>query len=98
MNYKKAQTKTALFVLLLYVAASQTSPKCCDSYDKAGTACLSCPVNTYFSGNNCIIDIDGCLEYADCFSCSACADDYVLSDATVNSFKTKKCVDTTVYK
>lgn len=98
MNYKKLQTTTALFFLLLCMASTQAGPKCCESYDKAGTACLSCPVNTYFSGNNCIIDIDGCQEYADCFSCNACVDGYVLIDATLNSMKTKKCQDTTVYK
>ena len=58
---------------------------------------MSCPANTFLSGNNCIISIEGCQVYADCFSCTQCQTEYKLVDSEFNSLKVKTCADTTLY-
>ncbi len=35
--------------------------KCCSSYDTTNSYCQGCPSGTYYSANNCVIDIENCL-------------------------------------
>ena len=76
---------------------TQTQSKCCQSYDKTNSFCLTCPLASILSGNNCIIAIEGCQQYLDCFSCGLCADGYKLVDGQFNGQKVKTCQDNTVY-
>ena len=50
-----------LLIALIVLSTCQISKKCCQSYDKSGLLCLTCPDGSYYYGNNCIVDIDGCL-------------------------------------
>ena len=45
------------FVLLWQYIVTQTTKKCCQTYDKTNTLCLTCPTGTFLSGNNCIVTI-----------------------------------------
>ena len=60
MKYLKHSSNILSLLLLVSAVAAQATPKCCLTYDKAGTTCLTCPTGSYYSGNNCLIDIDGC--------------------------------------
>jgi hypothetical protein len=35
--------------------------KCCSSYDTTHSYCQGCPSGTYYSANNCVIDIENFL-------------------------------------
>lgn len=92
MKIQKTSFTTFLLLFLIASAHTQsTDKKCCQAYDPLGTVCKTCPPGTYYSGNNCIIDIDNCVTYEDCFSCSACSPGFKLVDTQVNNLKTKKC-------
>lgn len=79
------------FVLLIFQVCSQIDKRCCASYDATNIICLTCPPSTFLSGNNCIVNINGCQTYTDCFTCSACAKNMNLVDTQINTVKTKKC-------
>lgn len=49
----------SIFIILLVSAHTQAT-KCCTSYDKSNTLCLTCPDGSYFYGNNCMLDISNC--------------------------------------
>ena len=85
--------KTSILALLLFLAEviTQADKKCCESYDKTNALCLTCPLGSFLSGNNCIIAIEGCQNYINCFSCSACSDGYKLVDDQFNGQPIKKC-------
>lgn len=90
MLINKAMTILVL-LFLISLASGQKEKKCCLTYDKTNSFCLTCPEGTYLSGNNCIVDIPNCQLYSECFNCAICSDGYKLVDTEVNGLKTKKC-------
>lgn len=82
-----------IFLLTAFVVLGgcQQSKKCCDSYDKSQLLCLTCPDGAYYYGNNCIMDLEGCAQYSDCFDCSQCADGFKQVEKMLNGIKTNRC-------
>lgn len=52
-----------LFIGILVLAQGQVHKNCCSNYDKSGVLCLSCPLGSFYQANNCIAEIDNCLEF-----------------------------------
>ena len=91
------RSKIALVLMtLMLFGTCQISKKCCQSYDKSNTLCLTCPDGSNYFGNNCIMDLEGCAQYADCFSCSQCADGFKMTDSVFNGVKVQRCLKTII--
>jgi hypothetical protein len=52
---ERAKFLNYLFLIILSVSA-QNNENCCLTYDSA-KLCLTCPDGTYYSANNCIVDL-----------------------------------------
>lgn len=77
-----SSTKIVILILILCILSNaQMSKKCCLTYDKSNQICLTCPEATYYSGNNCLPDVDNCADFSDCGVCSKCADGFNLVDS-----------------
>lgn len=64
------QTKIWVLIFILSQIYCQSSDlSCCQSLDNTNTICMSCTDGTFLSGNNCIVNINGCSKYSNCFTC-----------------------------
>lgn len=86
-------TKTHIFAVLFLLTEvlTQVGQRCCKTFDQTNTICLTCPTGSILNGNTCIINIDGCLNYLNCYSCSACSVGYKLVNDKFNGQAVSTC-------